>query len=243
VNSFLKRILRKLGEKKLPASEKIGKDEFLKWLSFAVPGMTGGGNVECIRYAIKNLPTSSPIIEIGSFCGLSTILISHFKTKFGKTNQIYTCDKWEFEGQESGASLGGNQNITHDEYKKFVKDSYIRNIETFYGADLPATIEVFSDEFFDLWNKKEEAVDVLGRNVKLGGRISFAFIDGNHTYEFAKRDFINADNLLEKGGFILLDDSSDYSHWAGVNKLAKEVLKESRYELVARNPNYFLRKK
>lgn len=204
--------------------------------------MTGGHNVDNMRYAIANLPSNSPIVEIGSFCGLSTIIISHLKHQLKKTNTLFTCDKWEFEGQILGAALGDSESITHDEYKKFVKDTYIRNIKAFSGKDLPITLEKFSDEFFDMWANTESVVDVLGRKVKLGGPISFAFIDGNHTYSFAKRDFENVDKFLEKGGFILFDDSADYSHWE-VNRVAKEVLKSGRYELVARNPNYLFRKK
>ena len=242
MKQIFKRFFRKLKEKSLPKQEIIGKDDFLKWLSFAVPGMTGGGNVENIRYAIKNLPSDSPIIEIGSFCGLSTIIMSHFISVFDKTNKIYTCDKWEFEGQDKGKLLGSSKTVTHDDYKKFVKDSYIRNIKTFCVLDFPHTIEIFSDEFFNDWANNKTLTDVFEKQAALGGPVSFVFIDGNHTYDFAKQDFLNADKYLEKGGFILFDDSSDYSHWE-VNKVAKEVLKGGNYELVARNPNYFFRKK
>lgn len=242
INQIFKRILRKMRYKSLQEKIPLKDDEFFKWISFAVPGMTGGGNIESIGYAIKNLPSVSPVIEIGSFCGLSTIIISHFKEKFGKSNPLYTCDKWEFEGQNIGSYLGESKSTKHEEYRKFVKDSFIRNINTFSREDLPKTVEVFSDEFFDMWSKKSETYDVLGNKIKLGGPISFAFIDGNHTYSFAKRDFENTDKYLERGGFILFDDSSDYSHWE-VNKLAREIVKGKDYELVARNPNYLFRKK
>ena len=240
--NIVKRILRKMSIKELPERINIRDDEFFKWLSFAVPGMTGGGNIESIFYAIKHLPSNSPIVEIGSFCGLSTIIISHFKARFGKTNNLYTCDRWKFEGQKLGSSLGQSKLVNHDQYKKFVKESYIRNIKTFCAEDIPHTIEVFSDDFFNMWSSKQKPTDVFGKEAPLGGLISFAFIDGNHTYEFVKRDFLNIDKYLERGGFILFDDSSDYSHWQGSNKVMKEILKRSDYELVARNPNYLFRK-
>ena len=49
--------------------------------------------------------------------------------------------------------------------------------------------------------------DVFGRSFQLGGPISFCYIDGNHTDDLAKRDFENCDRYLEKGGFVLFDDS------------------------------------
>jgi len=242
VKYIFRKILQKIHQKSLPPHQYIKDDQFLRWVQFAVPGMTGGHNIDNMRYAITNLPSNSPIVEIGSFCGLSTIIISHFKHKLRKTNTIYTCDKWEFEGQILGTTLGDVESITHDTYKDFVRGTYIRNIKTFCNTDLPVTIEEFSDEFFNMWANNQTVIDVLGRNVKLGGPISFAFIDGNHTYSFAKRDFENVDRFLEKGGFVLFDDSSDYSHWE-VNRVAKEVLKSGGYELIARNPNYLFRKK
>jgi hypothetical protein len=39
--------------------------------------MLNAGNVECIDYAIGHLPSDAPMLEIGSWCGLSTNVISH----------------------------------------------------------------------------------------------------------------------------------------------------------------------
>ena len=46
------------------------EDEYLNWLRFANAGMISPGNMYAMKYAIENLPTNDPIIEIGSFCGL-----------------------------------------------------------------------------------------------------------------------------------------------------------------------------
>src|SRR5687767_3117074 len=50
--------------------------EYMSWLSFANAGMLTPGNVDCFDYAIRNLPSSAPLVEIGSFCGLSTNAIT-----------------------------------------------------------------------------------------------------------------------------------------------------------------------
>lgn len=218
-------------------------DEFLRWLSFVNPGMLHPGNTFCFDYAIKNLPSDDPVIEIGSFCGLSTNTIGYLLKKHKRKNKIFSSDKWIYEGYESsGNKYLGNSDISHQEYRIFVKETFKRNISFFSKENLPYTIEVFSDDFFDLWDKANEVEDVFGRKVKVGGRISFAYIDGNHTYEFAKRDFINTDKYLVKGGFILFDDTHFVSTF-GCAEFMKELEKNPQYELVMKNPNYLFKKK
>jgi hypothetical protein len=82
---------------------------------------------------------------------------------------------------------------------------------------------------------------VFGREVQLGGPLSFCYIDGNHTYDFARRDFENCAEHLETGGFVLFDDSSDQSEF-GVGRLMHEIKKMAGFELVIKNPNYLFKK-
>jgi hypothetical protein len=216
-------------------------DEYTTWLSYANAGMQSRGNLYCFDYAIRNLPSSAPILEIGSFCGLSTNMITYYKEKHAAKNRLITCDKWEFDGVDRNAKVGNSSMITYAEIQEFVKRNYIQNIKMFSRYDIPFSIEMFSKEFFDAWRKRQEVNDVLGRKINLGGTISFAYIDGNHTYKFAKEDFLNCDEFLEPGGFILFDDSADLSGW-GVCTLMKEVKQSPRYELVIKNPNYLFKK-
>jgi hypothetical protein len=215
-------------------------DEYIKWLTFANAGMLSKGNIYSMRFAIESLPSESPVLEIGSFCGLSINVMSYLLSVQGKKNRIISCDKWLFEGAENGGKLGDNQ-ITHHHYREFVKSTFMRNVEFFSPNNKPYTIEKTSDEFFALWEKEEVTCDVFGRDISLGGRISFCYIDGNHTYEFAKRDFDNVDKFLELGGFVLFDDSSDLDPF-GLTRLMKEIKRNHDYELVMKNPNYLFKK-
>ena len=85
--------------------------------------------------------------------------------------------------------MGDSGTVSHADYKTFVKESFLRNIALFSRDDRPYTIEVFSDEFFQAWAAAEPRRDVLGREVALGGPISFCYIDGNHSYEFCAARF------------------------------------------------------
>jgi hypothetical protein len=213
-------------------------DDYLAYLSFANAGMLNKGNLLCFDYAIGNLPSKNPMVEIGSFSGLSTNIMTYFKRKHGARNELFTCDKWEFEGADGNV---GDSDVPHAEYREFVKGSYIRNVRMFSRSALPRTIEMLSDDFFGAWEDRQTVTDVLGRPAKLGGPISFCYIDGNHGYDFARRDFLNTDRFLEPGGFVLFDDSADGSQW-GVCRVVEEVKLLANYRLVVKNPNYLFQK-
>jgi hypothetical protein len=224
-----------------PNPETTAWTEYLRWVSFAVPGMLNRGNVEAMDHGIAHRPSEAPMLEIGSFCGLSTCVLSYLRRKHGATGPLVTCDRWVFEGQSLGAPLGDGTHVTHDEYRAFVRSSYLRNIGLFCKGDLPFTIELDSDGFFEAWAQGRASQDVLGRPITLGGPLSFAFIDGNHTEAFARRDFENTDRWLEVGGHLLFDDSADGSAWE-VCRVVADVLRLGRYELVGKYPNYLVRK-
>lgn len=219
---------------------KIADDQPVEWIRYANAGMQSDGNLFCLDHAIRNLPSGSPIVEIGSFCGLSTNIIRYLQRKYEKQNKLFTADGWLFEGEDNGPVLK-ELGVAPEEYRSFVKSSYMRNVEFFSGRDKPYTIEALSDDFFSLWSGNKSVTDVFGREVKLGGPISFAYIDGNHTYDFSRRDFLNTDRILEPGGFVFFDDSADWSQF-GVARLMKEVIGTESYELVCKNPNYLFKK-
>ena len=213
-------------------------DDYLAYLSFVNAGMLNKGNLLCFDYALRNLPSKNPIVEIGSFCGLSTNIIAYFKQKHGVENPLFNCDKWEFEGAIGNV---GESMISHADYRTFVRESFIRNVKMFSHGSLPHTVEVLSDEFFAIWGQGRFATDVFGRNNRLGGPISFCYIDGNHNYESARNDFLNTDRFLEPGGFVLFDDSADGSHWE-VCRVIEEVKRLPKYKLIVKNPNYLFQK-
>src|SRR5262249_18092139 len=132
--------------------------------------------------------------------------------------------------------------VSFDAYRSNVIETFRRNVTLFSGDRLPHHFELSSDAFFSAWATKEQRTDFFRNSVRLGGPISFAYIDGNHTYEQSKRDFNNVDKFLEPGGFIIFDDSEDGSQW-GSHRTAKEAASSPYYELIAKNPNYCIRKR
>jgi hypothetical protein len=204
--------------------------------------MLHAGNPYCIDYAIRNLPSAAPIVEIGSFCGLSTNVIAHYKRVHGKANPLFTADCWRFEGAGAADGHLGGSPVRHADYREFVKGTFVRNVRFFSGDDLPHTVELRSDEFFAAWRGRRVVADVFGRPARLGGPISFCYIDGDHTYEAARRDFEHCDEFLEPGGFVFFDDSAAGEPFGAV-RAAAEVQRLARYRLVATNPHTLFQKR
>ncbi|MGH9642976.1 MAG: class I SAM-dependent methyltransferase [Terriglobales bacterium] len=65
-----------------------------------------------------------------------------------------------------------------------------------------------------------------------GQRIDFAFIDGNHTFDFVLVDFFFIDRMLNIGGMVVLDDAN----WPSINKVCRFVATNLCYTVVAEHP-------
>lgn len=241
IRNLAARAFRKAAITIEPAEKRLDiSDEYVNWLCFANAGMLDRGNLYLMDYAISRLPSAAPILEIGSFCGLSANVLTHYKRKHKVQNKLITCDKWEFENAGKNSDYVGDSPVQFSGYKAFVRESYLRNTRMFSGDDLPCTIEMTSTEFFEAWREKRTVQDVFQRPATLGGPLSFCYIDGDHTYEGAKKDFLGCDAFLEKGGFLLFDDSTVENF--GVRKLMPEVASSGKYKLVATNPNHLFQK-
>jgi hypothetical protein len=136
----------------------------------------------------------------------------------------------------------GDSTLTFDEFYAFVKQTYIRNTKLFSKDRLPHSFHMLSNDFFRAWEMKAAKTDVFDRVVTLGGKFAFCFIDGDHSYEATKSDYLKCDSHLIIGGMVLFDDSNDGGAWPGVHRAVAEVVQSKRYEVVLKNPHYLLRK-
>lgn len=241
MKTLLARALRKAALGLSPSSNQIEIiDPYIRFLCYANAGMLNIGNLYLMEYALCHLPNDAPILEIGSFCGLSANVLTHLKQKHLIANRLITCDAWILEEMQRGEKTVANSELLFADYASFVRESYLRSTNIFSRGDLPFTIQATSDVLFAQWRANQSVHDIRGREIALGGPLSFCYIDGNHTYDAAKRDFLNCDEFLATGGFLLFDDSSVGEF--GVARLVSEILKMGRFELVGKNPNHLFRK-
>jgi Methyltransferase domain len=225
---LVRSLSRMMGYRTRPLPPMAG-DGAMTRMRAIIPGWLPQGNLESFAYCLARLPSDAPIIEIGSFAGLSLNHLIHLLRRAGRQNPVFSVDPWKFESSDHA-------------YRAHLIETFRLNVTLFSGGSLPHHIELDSDAFFTAWASNEQRVDFFGNAVQLGGPIAFAYIDGSHTYEQSTKDFKNVDRYLEPGGFVVFDDSADY-YPSGSTCTAQDAAKLSTYEVVAKNPNYCLRKR
>lgn len=226
-----------------PGTRDIFKETFVDWIKIGVIGWCTNRNIEIIDQCVASLPAGA-IVEIGSYCGLSMSIIAHSMRMHKKTNYFYSVDDWYYEGYHPGDVISGA--FTTDEWRQHTEDMF-KLTEKLAAKHVPHShIKKNSNDFFEYWTNNASLIDLHGNSTQLGGDIAFAYIDGDHSYEQSKRDFINVDKFLVPGGYVFFDDSTENVGF-GCKITAKEVMNMPNYELVFQpadgNSNKCFRKK
>jgi len=217
----------------------LASDVYVEWAVRMIGGWLepGHGNLVSFLYAARQLPATGAVVEIGSFLGASTNILSYLLERYAERRPLFNCDPWSFEGTEE--PIGGHFDAARPEWREYAREIFARNTRLFSASHLPHSLELGSDEFFQLWKLGAEVTDLFGRSARLGGPIAFAYVDGNHTYEQARKDAENVRSQLVSGGLILLDDSADDSPF-GCKRVVPDLI-ELGFSVVWNNPNYLLR--
>lgn len=112
-------------------------DEFVMRLRQLNTGLVKKGNVRAFREAIGMMPAGD-IVEIGTFTGFSTNILSYFCHKLEKKNsRIFSCDRWNYDFKGLGDERKiNNTDLRYSEWSKFAKDTAVRNV-SFFRATRP----------------------------------------------------------------------------------------------------------
>jgi hypothetical protein len=218
-----------------------GTDEYVRWLCSVQGGWLTPGNVRAFDRAVREMPDGGAIVEIGSFLGLSTNILVYLAIKHQRRHPVYSCDPWCFEAAEE--PIGGFFDAGSPAFRDYARQVFVLNASTFCGERKPFTVEARSDRFLELWARSADAEDVFGRTVRLGGPVSFAYVDGAHAYDVVRADVAALDPQLMPGGFLFLDDSAEGAGFQGVTRVARETQRNPAYELVFESPNHLFRKR
>ncbi|MEI7977520.1 MAG: class I SAM-dependent methyltransferase [Bacteroidota bacterium] len=212
----------------LKRKNQLNNDDFIKRIRTLLigEGMLHDGNIPLIETAIKNMPNNGNVIEIGSYGGLSTNLIIYLMQKHKRNNTMLNCDAWIYEGfndqiKNNILHIDGRVDVLREDYSNYMKKAFINATKFISIKNLPHSFHMKSDLFFSKWNKQETETDLFGREVKLGGEISFAYIDGGHSYEVVLNDFENVANHLVIDGFMLIDDSAPHLNFGSAKIIGK----------------------
>lgn len=226
-----------------PPRDRSPRDSHLSWLRRSIPGWLAPGNLSLIDECIPAMPDGA-VVEIGSYAGLSLAAISHLLAKHGRANPLVSADPWNFEAFSqywaAKSSLPGEPGDV--ERRRYIIDTFAHAIRTNCGGRMPFHLELSSDDLFARWDAGTVLRDFFGQEVRLGGPIALAYIDGDHTYEQSMRDFQGVDRHLARGGFIVFDNSADGNDLWGCGRTAREAAALPTYQLVDRRPNYCIQK-
>ncbi len=153
-----------------------------------------------------------PIVEIGSFKGISSIYITKGIKHSKQNNVLYCIDP--FDGGDSPEFDLNNSNKIMEFFPK-----------------VGSTFEIFKNNISKA--KVEDYIKILkGRSqdviTNFKEEISLLFIDGSHEYENVKLDFDLWNELIVKKGFLIFHDYSD--EFQGVINVVEEVKKDPRFK-------------
>jgi len=156
---------------------------------------------------LKNFGNGKAGLEIGVWKGKFSELLYHSK----HPSHLTLVDPWEFIPSYEEA-LYGNCKMNQEEMDK-VFNSVVEIFTKFPNVTI---MRMDSDKAFELFQERDIKFDWI-------------YIDGNHSYEFVKKDLENAFNVLNENGVIALDDYHSKGWWGdGVVKAVDEcVAKDS----------------
>jgi hypothetical protein len=144
------------------------------------------------------------IVEIGSYCGRSTVVMGTVAKTIRPGTKLYAIDP--HDGKVGDLDQGIRTGAP-------TLEKFRRNIAQANLTDIIETIQQHSFEV--MWDKP----------------ISLLFIDGLHDYVNVSRDFFHFESCIVPGGYVAFHDYADY--YPGVQALVNEVLVSQGYRYVA----------
>ena len=155
----------------------------------------------------KGLPDCGPVlVEIGSWLGKSAVVLSRAISK-KKGAVLFCIDPFNAHGDPSSAAHYRNVSQKMD---VSLLEHFTQNIKRYGSYKHVKTLRGYSTDFSGNWDKP---IDLL-------------FIDGNHSYEAVKRDFLEWSPFIKPGGYLIMHDVSfdpNFRHQDPI-KVAREFI-------------------
>lgn len=180
------------------------------------------------------------IIEIGSWCGRSALVLGMAAKEIGNTN-VYGIDyfpnksdwvenedgTYSIEMTINGKVVSGLKNQT------VWREPFHNDLLPFYDKN-PNLLNVFKK---NISNKNLQNVvlpfkgnsDLFIESVDKDFKCKLAFIDGEHSFESVSTDINNINKVLVPGGWICFDDA--FSSYEGVDEaIEKNIINNVEFE-------------
>lgn len=193
-------------------------EELQKEIILSIDGRICHHKVRIINALIENMENPSCYVEIGVHNGTSM----SYAVSTSKKMSCYGIDLFE----ESKNTKYSNDNLQQNRtFNNILKNNQSNSCVELIKGD---------STNIDTYNKLLEKMN--------NQKADLLFIDGNHTYEYVKKDFEIYSQIVKKDGFIILDDYEP--RYPGILKFAKEIdFKKFEKIMVYDNNELILRKK
>jgi len=153
--------------------------------------------------AITELPPQNAVVEIGSYCGRSTVVLASVVKVTHAQTKVYAIDPH--------TGIVGSQD--RELYTTMpTREKFTQNIAR---TGLSEVVELIPNYSFDvLWDRP----------------ICLLLIDGLHDYTNVSRDFYHFEQWLIPGAYIAFHDYADY--YPGVKRFVDELVRPGQYQKI-----------
>lgn len=153
--------------------------------------------------ALSELSPSNAVVEIGSYCGRSTVVLASVVRALCAQTKVYAIDP---HTGEVGSQDKGLYNTMP------TREKFRQNIA---NAGLADVVELIPKYSFEVpWDQP----------------IGLLLIDGLHDYTNVSRDFFHFEPWLVPGAYISFHDYADY--YPGVKRFVDEILRSAHYQKI-----------
>lgn len=172
----------------------------------AIKGQIRRDEACCLYELARKAKGGGVIVEIGSYRGLSTAALARGSLQ-GAGTPVYAIDPHEHVDRNAQTGEVVWRYDSRDQ-RAFLKNMWLAGV-----AQIVRPICLLSGEAVAGWNKP----------------ISLLWIDGNHEYQAARKDFEMWERFLVLGGILAFHDSIDPGR--GPYRVVREILAEGRFSL------------
>jgi glycosyltransferase involved in cell wall biosynthesis len=153
--------------------------------------------------SLMSLPGPHALVEVGSYCGRSTVVLGAVAKQLSPGTKVYAIDPHD---GKVGALDQGVRSVapTFEKFKRHITAAQL--------SDVVVAIQKHSYDV--IWDRP----------------ISFLFVDGLHDYANVARDFYQFERWVVPNGLIAFHDYADY--YPGVKAFVDELLSAGGYQKI-----------
>jgi predicted O-methyltransferase YrrM len=206
-----------------------------------VPGWTPIDQLYTLfNIAFVTASVEGDIVEIGSWCGRSTVVLG-LAARLAGNSRIYCVDlfpakndwmanpdgTYSFEVVINGKRFGGHKEnpVWKEPFEAQIGTIYEKNESVFDWFNETISSRGMQDIVHSHKGDLASLLDHLGPNLKC----RLAFLDADHGFQAVSSDIRNADRCLVPGGWICFDDA--FTVYEGVSRAISELILENpRYD-------------